>query len=150
MKLIQISLVLKNFLYPNIAKKKSGLIMPGAKKDIAQTLDFKKLTFARKDNVISSMQWDLESCQFMWNALLKIFTGVNKIKNPVIQAEAMSGISNIIDIFLHAESKASFSQIIDRKNQLFLQRNFFNLNFFFIFQPKTLLLFLSYKSLECF
>lgn len=98
----------------NIFFLKSFSGLPTNKKDVAQTIDFKKLNFAKKDNVISSMQWDLESCLFMWNALLRIFTGANRIKDPGIQAEAISVISNIIDIFLHAESKAPFSHLTDR------------------------------------
>jgi hypothetical protein len=52
--------------------------------------------------------------------LLQIFGNAKRIKDPNIYAEAIAGLTEIIDIFMHAESKAPYSQILEGNNILLL------------------------------
>lgn len=72
MKLIQLALVYKDFLYPQSKKKKvrQPTRSESKKSSSAQTPDYRKGVTVEKDSSIASISWDLDSVSFLFHSLL--------------------------------------------------------------------------------
>jgi len=124
LKLIQLSLVIRDFIFPPKKKQiKPAEIGENKNRAHAQSLtpDYRKITPNQREPAISSISWDYQSAFFIWNALLQTLRNTNRIKEAAIFSEAVGCISEIIDLFLDAENKAPYNHVIDSEFYLLHQ-----------------------------
>ena len=111
LKIIQLTLLIKNLMYP---QKKVKTKPP--KRDIdGKEIQGKKIlksvcpdTKAPLPNIpldpnISTMTWDIDDLIYVWNQVLQVFKDVNTISDPSIHAAAIKGICDAIEILQRAE-----------------------------------------------
>eukprot|EP00012_Vannella_robusta_P001901 CAMPEP_0206185082 /NCGR_PEP_ID=MMETSP0166-20121206/1585_1 /ASSEMBLY_ACC=CAM_ASM_000260 /TAXON_ID=95228 /ORGANISM="Vannella robusta, Strain DIVA3 518/3/11/1/6" /LENGTH=143 /DNA_ID=CAMNT_0053600187 /DNA_START=3 /DNA_END=431 /DNA_ORIENTATION=- len=60
-----------------------------------------------QDPSIVSIAWTFDDLTFVWHQLLGVLSGVNGIKDPVIHAEGIQAISDIIEILQQANERVS-------------------------------------------
>lgn len=62
------------------------------------------------DSNIVGIDWTVNEVTFVWNQVLNILSSVNSIKDPVIHAEGIQALSDVIEILQQAEEQISTSE----------------------------------------
>ncbi|PRP77100.1 putative leucine-rich repeat receptor-like protein kinase [Planoprotostelium fungivorum] len=115
--LIHTSIILCNFVYPQIVEKeKVKLEGTSAKKNKdAPSLTPDDVSQIRRDpgpNPFEKLDWTHDYARFVWASLLQSFSATNHLKDNAIHASSLSAIVEVVEIFLKAESRAPYAAIL--------------------------------------
>ena len=127
LKLIQLTLLIRNNLYPKKVKKTrpNQTKRDADGKEIENKVLYKSVCpDSRKpipeepiDPTISTMTWELDELIYVWNQVLQIFSQVNTIKNPNIHSTAISVLCEIIEILQRAEESIPHASKSEMKRE---------------------------------
>lgn len=111
-KLIQMTLVLTNFMYSFDAfnkseekKLKSSSSNQNRRSD-STFPDYFTLPEPKPDPHIKSIEWDYATAHSIWSETLRIFKNINIMEDPGIYLDAMECIGTVIDMLLLNHEKA--------------------------------------------
>jgi len=128
-KVLQLTLVIKELIYPVKEKKKKvvkvskeGDETPGPPKKqeapapkCPDTLP--PLQEIKRDPAVTdAMNWTVDEIKFAWTQMLLIFSKVNSINDPNIHAEAISCITEVVQTLMNAETSVPYQETLDGNN----------------------------------
>jgi hypothetical protein len=124
-KVLQLTLVIKDLIYPFKEKKKKvvkvtkeGDDTPGPPKKPEAAVPkcpdtLPPLQEIKRDPPITDMPWTVDEIKFAWTQMLLIFNRVNSIDDPNIHAEAISCITEVVQILMVAENLVPYQETLD-------------------------------------
>lgn len=111
-KLVQLTLVLTNFMYTfeahNKYEDKKMKSSSSQKRSDSTFPDHFTLPDPKPDPHIKSIDWDYATAYSIWSETLRIFKNVNVMEDPGIYLDSMECIGTIVDMLLIAHDKADF------------------------------------------
>eukprot|EP01102_Stenamoeba_stenopodia_P015219 TRINITY_DN516_c0_g1_i1.p1 TRINITY_DN516_c0_g1~~TRINITY_DN516_c0_g1_i1.p1 ORF type:complete len:1485 (+),score=330.88 TRINITY_DN516_c0_g1_i1:382-4836(+) len=125
-KVLQLTLVVKDLIYPVKEKKKKvvkvakeGDETPGPPKKPEAAMPkcpdtLPPLQEIKRDPAVTDgMNWTVDEIKFAWTQMLLIFSKVNSINDPNIHAEAISCITEVVQILMNAETSVPYQETLD-------------------------------------
>jgi len=120
-KVIQLTLVIRDLIYPSGEKKKKKVVQrrSTSQQDVSTLVEKAEKTIhvprspdfeppppdVKRDTAITNMSWTVQEIKYIWNQMLQIFQKVNQISRPAIHAEAISCLTEVVMLLMRAEEK---------------------------------------------
>lgn len=124
-KVLQLTLVIRDLIYPVKEKKKKvvkvtkeGDETPGPPKKAEAAVPkcpdtLPPLQEIKRDPPITDIAWTVDEIKFAWMQMLLIFNKVNSIDDPNIHAEAITCITEVVQILMNAENSVPYQETLD-------------------------------------